>query len=125
MAMFTITKQNGAVVELPDPKTATPSREDIDSSETGRNQKGLMFRYRVATKVKWTNAWGPLTPAQVSTILTAIEDEWFYLTYTDPKTDALVTGKFYAGPQSVPVLWWNPMKNKRMYSGLTVNFIEM
>lgn len=125
MAMFKIRKQDGTVVELPNPKTATFTREDIDASETGRNQLGKMFRYRVATKGKWTNAWGPLTPAQVKTILDAIEDEWFYLIYHDAKDDAEVEKEYYAGPQSMPILWWNPIAGKRMYSGLTVNFIEM
>lgn len=123
--MFKVRKQDGTLIELPNPQTATPSREDIDGAETGRNQLGQMFRYRVATKTKWTNAWGPLTPTQLSTILNAIEDEWFYLIYPDPKTNADVEGKFYAGPQSMPVLWWNAALGKKMYSGLTVNFIEM
>ena len=129
MAMFVVTKQDGTVIELPDPKTATPSREPLHSEESGRNQKGRMFLYKVATKRKWTNTWGPLTPEQISLILSAIDDDeyaWFYLTFTDPKTNKEVTGEFYAGPQSSSILWWHPTNsNKRKYSNLNVNFIEL
>lgn len=126
--MFIVTKQDGTVVELPAPKTATPGSERIRSSESGRNQKGKMFLYTVAPKFKWTNTWGPLTPTQMATILDAVDDdryEWFYLTYPHPKTQEMVTGEFYAGPYTAPVLWWNPLQGKKMYAGLNLNFIEM
>lgn len=125
MAMFKVKKQDGTIIEIPNPKTATFSLEDIDSSETGRNQLGKMFRYRVAKKGKWTNAWGPLTPAELKIILNAIDDEWFWLIFNDPETDEEVEKEYYAGPKTMPVLWWNPVLGKRMYSGLNVNFIEM
>lgn len=125
MPMFVVTKQDGTVIPLKDPKTATPGIQDLDSGEAGRNQQGRNFRYRVAIKHKWTCAWGPLTPAQLSVLLSAVEDESFWLTYTDPKTNTERTAEFYVGDRTMPVLWWNAAKGKRMYAGLNMNFIEM
>ncbi len=125
MPMFVVTKKDGTVIPLKDPQTATLGIQDLDSDEAGRNQKGRNFRYRVAIKHKWTNSWGPLTPKELSELLSAVEDPSFWLTYTDAKTDKERTAEFYVGDRSMPVLWWNPLRKKRMYSGLNMNFIEM
>ena len=120
MAMF---KVNGS--QIKEPKTASYTIQDLDAEDgAGRNQQGLMFRYRVAKKGKWTCAWGPLTPAQMSKLLTAVKDEFFELTFVDPDTNTERTAEFYVGDRTAAVMWWSTEKKKYMYSGLTMNFIE-
>ena len=71
-------------------------RTDVDGPNAGREQDGTLVRDRIATKYRWDVTCRPLTGAELSLVLTAIEPEWVTLEYTDPVTNTVKTGLFYS-----------------------------
>lgn len=112
-------------IELPTPTAIQPSINDLDSEDgTGRNQVGTMFRDRVAIKRSVHCEWGPLTKAEMATLLTAMSSVAFSLTYPDPQEGAMKTITAYVGNRPVPVLV--PLgDNDWMWGGLSVDFTEL
>jgi hypothetical protein len=112
-------------VELPAPTAIQPTIQDLDSEDgTGRNQSGTMFRDRIAVKRGVHCEWGPLTKAEMSTLLKAMSPATFPLTYPDPQEGALKTIDVYVGNRPVPVLV--PLgDNDWMWGGLSVDFTEL
>jgi len=72
------------------------SRNDVDSPEAGRNMAGEMERMRVATKIRLDITCRPLTSAEASIVLKAIEPEYFTVVYDDPMAGTVVTKTMYA-----------------------------
>lgn len=106
MTPFAINNRPLDGVNLPEPafNGATFSVQDIDSSETGRNQSGMLFRDRVATKIKWQLTFPPLSRAMMSALLNAISSPEFNFTYPDPfKASGTTTKRCYVGDRTVPV----------------------
>ena len=87
-SILKVTKADGTSVWLPDPKRGglSISIQDLDASTTGRNQKGELFRDRVAVKRKISYSAPPLSKDEVSSLLEAITDQFFSLQYRDPQT---------------------------------------
>jgi hypothetical protein len=112
-------------IDLPTPTVVQPTIQDLDSEEgTGRNQSGTMFRDRIATKRSVHCEWGPLTKAEMATLLTAMSPAAFSLTYPDPQEGTMKTITAYVGNRPVPVLV--PLSgNNWMWGGLSVDFTEM
>lgn len=111
-------------IDLPAPTTLQPTITDLDSEGTGRNQLGVMFRDRIAVKRKVHCEWGILSKTEMVTILDAISDASFNLTYPDPQTGSLKTITAYVGDRSPAVVkvindidW--------MWTGLSLDFVEM
>lgn len=111
---------NGVLVKSP--KAFQPELNDIDSEDSYRNARAELNRDRIASDKRKLNCeWGPLTQQEISTILQAIEPEFFPIKYWDPK-NGLITKTFMAGPKTAPMLI---MKDGLpMWEGLKVNFIE-
>lgn len=109
-------------VEVKSPSKFQVDFNDLDSEDSYRDTKGESHRDRIASDKRKLNCeWGPLTQDEISTILTAIEPEYFQIKYYDPK-DGLATRTFYAGPKTMPMLI---MKEEGpTWEGLKVNFIE-
>lgn len=122
MATLSVTKANGTVVNLPEPQEMTWDIYDVDSDETGRNQEGVMFRDRVSVKRKVSCKFPPMTSAETSTLLNAVTDQFFKLTYPDAMTGANRTMDCYIGDRSTPVF----IKRGTTYiwEGVSMNFIE-
>ena len=120
MALLKINK-----TDLPVPTVLQPGIQDLDSEDgSGRNQSGTMFRDRIAIKRKVHCEWGPLSKAEMKTLLTAMSGASFSLTYPDPQEGALKTITAYVGDRSVPMLM--PLSNNDwMWAGLSADFIEM
>ena len=102
MATITIGTYN-----MPEPRKLTVKLQDLDSSETGRNQSGQLFRDRVrggstAARVLSIETM-PLSNAEMSALLTAIGPASFSVTYPDPYTGAARNSTFYVGDRSAPV----------------------
>lgn len=124
--LFTVTKADGTVVNLPYPQEYTQDLYDVDAATTGRNAAGTMIRDRVARKQKFNCKWAALTAAQLQTILQACEDVSFQLTVPDIYTGARKTFNVYVGDRSAPIYWYPSNDNTTwMYTSLTMNFIEM
>lgn len=118
MAVFTI---NG--VEIPAPLEFSCDRMALDSEETGRDQSGNMFRDVITQKRKWNGIkWGPLTSAEIKTILDAVEPAFFTLTAPDPKAGGMVTVTAYVGDRTAPV--YTMYGNETRWASLSMSFIE-
>lgn len=112
-------KING--VSVKEPSVFTVEILDIDG-ETNRNAKGEIIRDRIAVKRKLSLEWNALTQAEISTILNAISNVFFTVTYLDAK-DGVVTKTFYVGDRSAPLYTLNAA-GQVIWKGLKCNFIE-
>mgnify|MGYP007016823685 CR=1 FL=1 len=122
MAILTIKKNDGTVVALPDPSKLTWDKDDIDSEETTRNQLGDLFRDRVASKRKIECSWPPLPPSKCSTLLKAVKDQFFQITYPDAEEGTNRTMTAYVGTRSAPM--YSCIDSEPLWEGLNMNFIE-
>lgn len=110
---------------LPNPAKMTWGENDLSSEASGRNLQGEMLKDLVAKKVKIEVEWGPLTPAQSNTILTAITASvYLQVTYPDAKAGTNVTKTMYVGDRSSEVLLFKVVGGVQYWSGLKVSFIE-
>ena len=111
--------------DIADPIELTWDIYDLDSEDgAGRNQKGEMFRDRVAVKRKLNCKWGPMEPDEMSKLLKAMDKVFFTIRYPDAHDGTYKTGTFYVGDRSTPLYMWSNEKKKYLWSGLTANFIE-
>lgn len=109
-------------MDIATPKTFVVDLSDIDGEST-RNTLGNLIRDRVALKRKLTCDWEPLEMGQISTLLQAVQSEFFQVTYPDPMTGTVRTSTFYVGDRSAPMYWQAPDGNY-LWKGLSMNFVE-
>lgn len=103
----------------------TPSDLNVGIQDGGkweRNANWTMIGEIIATKAKLDITWSYITPAQLSTLLTAMNTTFFTVTYTDPTTNALRTMTAYKGDRTVGVLDF--VGGVMRYKDFKVNFIE-
>lgn len=115
----------GALVsptDLPTPQEYTFELYDIDSESAGRSQSGTMFRDRVAVKRKLTCKWAPMNGTALSSLLSAVSAQFFYLEYPDAMTGAKRIMQCYVGDRSVPIYNYNG--STYLWQGLSMDFIE-
>lgn len=113
-------------VNLPEPAHggAVFSVQDIDSSETGRNQNGLMMRERVATKIKWQFTFPPLSREMCSALLNAISGVTFELGYPDPYLPSGMSFKMcYVGDRTTPI--YSTASGMPMWENISFSVVEM
>lgn len=130
MDYFKITNSKGTFVmngkDLPIPAKggATFSVQDIDSSETGRNQNGLMMRERVATKIKWQFSFPALNRKMGANLFNALSDVSFEFEYPDPfsETDT-VTKTCYVGDRTAPS--YSMVDGMPMWENISFAVVEM
>ena len=112
-------KINGVII--PTPSSMEVTLMDIDS-DSYRNANGQLVRDRVAVKRKVTCAWNWLSVADAATLLTAGEDEFFEMTYLDPKAGENVTKTFYVGDRTSPV--YSLVDGKEGWKGIQMAFTQ-
>lgn len=121
MATLTITKNN-TQIHLPEPESLSVGIQDLDSEKTGRNQKGNTFRDRIAVKRKLTCTFLPMTDDEMKTVLQAMSEKFFEITYPDPMTGANRQMTAYVGDRTPPVM---RIKNGRIaWGGMTISIVE-
>lgn len=98
-------------------------RSDVDGSNAGRLANGDMQRDRVATKIRWDLTCRPLTGGELSQILSAIEDEYVLVVYTDPVTNSDKTDIFYSNNFPVNLLGVT-LSGTEYWTGLTFPLIQ-
>lgn len=102
-------------------------RNDLDSEDAGRTLDGVMHRGRVATKIRLDITCRPLTLAEASIVLTAIQPETVSVTYTDPMNGADRTTEMYANNN--PATYHMRKKHGQTYtdlwSGITFPLVEV
>lgn len=123
MEVLKVTKKSGSVVSLPAPDELKWNISDLDADGTGRNQNGDMFRDRVAVKRKLECSWRPLGSDEMATLLQAVDEVFFDLTYPDAMTGTDRTMTCYVGDRSSPIM--RPETDgKWLWGGLSMNFVE-
>lgn len=97
-------------------------RNDIDSPQTGRAMNGLMYRGRIATKIRLDITCRLLTAEELSIVLNAIYPEYVTVTYDDPMYGN-VTKIMYSNnnPASYQIL---KPSGKEYWSGVTFPLVE-
>lgn len=119
--MSTVFKVNGS--DVPVPNTFKWGLQDVSDPDAGRTLDGVMHKNRIAQKVKLELAWKYRSNAEMSTILKAFNDEYFNVTYRDPKENAVVTKKFYRGDASTNMYSWE--FNGGLSETISFNVIEV
>ena len=111
-------KING--VDIATPKTYEATVSDLDG-ESNRNANGELVRDRIAVKRKLNLEWGPLTQAEMQTLLSAVSSVFFTVTFPDPQL-GVVTKTMYVGDRTVPA--YSYINGEVKWQGLKMNFIE-
>lgn len=87
--------------EIKCPSSFNYTRQDFDL-ESGRSITGEMCRQRVCTKVALELTWnsGAMDVQSMSTLLKAVDDVFFQVTYFDIHDGAMRTSTFYVGDRT-------------------------
>lgn len=105
-------------IEMPAPKDFDVGILDLDSEKSKRNLRGRMHRDVIATKRKIKCEWGPLTSAEILTILREVIKKEFDVTYLDPLGS--VTLSMHTSERNTP----KQSFGSGMWKGLSFNLIE-
>ena len=111
-------KINGVAIATP--KTFEVTISDLDG-ESNRNANGDLIRDRIAVKRKLNCEWGPLSQSECSTLLKAVKDIFFKVTYPDPEL-GVVTKTMYVGDRTSPA--YTVINGVVKWSGFKFNLIE-
>lgn len=112
-------KINGTTI--PTPSSMEVAIMDIDS-DSYRNANGNLIRDRVAVKRKVNCSWNWLSVSDASTLLKAVKDEFFEMTYLDPMEGGEVTKTFYVGDRTNPV--YSLVDGKKGWKGISMAFTQ-
>lgn len=115
-----ILKINGKAIM--DPSKMSYTISDMDSDETFRSLTGELIRDRITTKVKLECSWNAMDVTSMSTLLTAMQDVFFQLTYFDAKAGKELTKTFYVGDRTASI--YSVIDGKIVYQSFSANFIE-
>lgn len=97
-------------------------RNDIDSPDTGRAMDGMMYRGRVATKIRLDITCRLLRADELRIVLNAILPEYVTVTYDDPMYGR-VTKTMYSNNN--PAVYQFPKANgTEWWSGVTFPLVE-
>lgn len=110
---------NGVVIAAPSVFEYTI--QDLDG-ESNRAADGMLYRDRIASKVKLSLEWGPLSMAECSALLQATKDVFFSVTYPDAMAGTMITKSMYVGDRTAPMYCYKDGKAK--WNGLKMNLIE-
>lgn len=100
-----------------------PSRNDLDADGSGRNiLNGLMYRKRIATKLKWTVSFNRLDAATMNDIETAMAPEYVSITLLEPKGNRYVERTYYCSTINNGVQ--RQIGDETYYDGVTFDIIE-
>lgn len=97
---------------------------DLDAPDAGRTLDGVMHRNRVAQKVDIECACRPLTTAEASIVLQAINPEWVTVVYDDPRLGTTATKTMYSNNRPAAFLQQNWAGNGYVWTGITFPLIE-
>lgn len=108
--------------EVPPIMALTITHEKIWSKDTGRGADGKMVGDIVAKKWKLAMEFSPMNDEQVKHFEEIIDDAFFDVEFTSPKTGKKETIKAYAGTPEYPV--YSYVEGLPRYVGAKVDFIE-
>lgn len=109
-------------VDLPAPSVLKIPRSDLDSSDTGRNELGILQRDRIRQGIyKIELEWKGITSSQLHLIESAIEPSEINVTFPTPT--GMKTKKMYAGDRNVEIVKYDKDFDKIRWN-ISFNLIE-
>lgn len=100
-----------------------PSRNDLDADGSGRNLlDGLMYRTRIATKLKWTVSFVRLDEDIMAQLSKDMDETYVSITTLDAKTNRYITRTCYCSTINEGVQRF--IGGRTVYDGVTFNLIE-
>lgn len=110
-------------VDIPTPNVMDIDKHDLDSSDTHRNELGIIVRDRIRRDVyKLQLEFWAKTSSEIHTINTAIQDEEFPVTFPTPTGN--VTKTMYAGDRSLVLARYSPEGFTESRWTLKFNLVE-
>lgn len=112
---------NGKEIKCPSSFGYTRQDFDLDS---GRSITGEMARQRICTKVQLQLTWnsGAMDVQSMATLLQAIDDVFFSVTYFDIHDGAMRTAMFYVGDRTAQM--YSYVNGKPVFNEISFNLIE-
>jgi hypothetical protein len=105
----------------------TPSKLQVDISdidgESTRNANGNLIRDRIGTKRKLNCEFPPMSQSDMATLLGAVSDVFFEVTYQDPIL-GVTTKTFYVGDRNSPMYRFGNGTTDLLWESLKMNFVE-
>ena len=100
-----------------------PSRNDLDADGSGRNLlDGLMYRSRIATKLKWTVSFIRLDEGIMAQLSEDLDATYLQITMLDAKANRHITRTYYCSTINEGVQRY--VGGRTVYDGVTFNLIE-
>lgn len=100
-----------------------PSLNDLDKDGAGRNLlNGLMYRKKIATKVKWTVSFNRLSESIMSQLMSDMSSEYVNVTLLDAKQNRHVTRTYYCSTINQGVQRY--VSGRTVYDGVTFSITE-
>ena len=101
------------------------SRNDLDAEGSGRDvQTGLMYRTRVATKLKADVKMLRLQQATMQQLLSDISGTYYTATVVDPRTGAQMSKSFYTSTVPFGAQRYNRETGAPYYDGVSFSMTE-
>ena len=101
------------------------TNNDLDAEGSGRDvQTGLMYRTRIATKLKAEVKLLRLQQAQLQQLMADIAGTFYIATVVDPATGAQVTRSFYTSERPYGAQRYNRETGAPYYDGVMFAMIE-
>ena len=93
-----------------------------DISHAERNARGNMIIERINTKRKLELAWRYLDKIELQNLLQLVSATTFMVTYHDPQTGTVRSGRFYCGDRTIGALDYR--QGKVRWKDIKFNLIE-
>lgn len=97
---------------------------DLDAPDAGRTLDGIMHRNRVAQKVDLEVTCRPLTTAEASIVLQAINPEFVTVVYDDPLLGTTTTKTMYSNNRPATFLQESWDGGSYVWQGIAFPLIE-
>ncbi len=110
-------------VLMPAPRTYSVSTFDLDSSDSGRNETGVMYRNRIRSGVYKLQTTFRVNRRDLNTIMDAIKEASFSVRFFDPDIGGYKTCTMYAGDKQSTMLLNSNSADETLWD-FSVNFIE-
>lgn len=100
-----------------------PSRNDLDKDGSGRNLlNGLMYRSRIATKLKYSVSFNRMTAEQLQQLENDMSGEYISVTLLEGKSNRHVTRTYYTSTINEGVQ--RAIKGVTYYDGVAFDITE-
>lgn len=100
-----------------------PTKNDLDADGSGRNLlDGLMYRSRIATKMKWTVSFNRLPASVLAQLELDMDSDFVSVTMLDAKENRHIARTYYCSTINEGVQRY--IGGETVYDGVTFNITE-